>query len=362
MGFIAFCYAGNGFWRPSFWTDEAATLSAVRRDFPDLQALLATVDAVHGAYYYLMFAWTRLFGFSELAVRLPSLIAISCAAVLLVELGRKLANTSFGILAAAFLILMPRTQYAGTDARSYALTLLGAVAATYLLVSLRENPRPAKWVGYALIGLLTVSLSFYCVFLFLAHAATVVLDSRLRVQWRSMFASSLAWVGPALYVGYVAGQQQFQIAWIRAVGPAFPFELAFLQFFGDGYFSQGGNVAPLPTPGESFSMFALAVLMWPAAAVGTVLCRRHLIVRLALPWLLVPAAAVIGGSLITGGNYYLPRYLTFELPALALLVAAPAALLPAGTAASMRRFRQGLAALLAVALIAAVPSYLGQKE
>lgn len=358
-GLLAFVYSGFGVWHPSFWTDEAATLSAVRRDFPDLMAMLGNIDAVHGAYYFLIFGWTRIFGFSELALRMPSLIALAVSALLMVELGRKISSVYMGFIAAALLVVMPRAQYAATDARSYALTVLGAVAATYLLVSIRENPRRAKWVLYAVAGLLTVSLSFYCIFLLIAHAVTVVLDPRLRKEWRGIAAASTAWLAPALYVGIIASGQQFQISWIRPVGPAFPLEFALLQFFGDGYFTIDGRVSPVPTPGEDLSTIALAILMWTAAAVGLVLYRRHFLVRLALPWLLLPAAAVIGASLVTGGNYYLPRYLTFALPALALLAAAPAA---AGGYRSAGKVRGGMAVVAAAALIASVPSYLGQRS
>jgi mannosyltransferase len=358
-GPLAFVYSGMGIWKPSFWTDEAATLSAVRRSFPDLLAMLGSIDAVHGAYYILMFGWTRIFGFSELAVRLPSLIAIAVSAVLMVELGRKLSGVPFGLIAAALLVVMPRTQYAATDARSYALTVLGAVAATYVLVSIRENPRPIKWAVYAVVGVLTVSLSFYFFLLLFAHAVTLLLDSKLRTAWRGMLAASAAWLAPALWVGSTASQQHFQISWIPPVGPSFPFELAFLQFFADGYFAKDGHVAPLPTPGEDFSMIALAILLWTAAAFGVALCRGHLIVKLAVPWLVIPAAAVIGGSLVTGGNYYLPRYLTFELPALALLAAAPVAVVHFPGA--MHRIRAGMAVTVLAALVVSVPSYLGQR-
>lgn len=361
VGLLVLIYSGTGLWRPSFWTDEAATLSAVRRDFSDLTEMLGTVDAVHGAYYFLMFGWTRVFGFSELALRFPSLLAIAISALLMVELGRKLSDVRYGIIAAILLVLLPRTQYAATDARSYALTILGAVAATYLLVSIRENARWTKWVLYAVVGLLTVSLSLYCVFLFLAHLVTVLSDSSLRRQWRGLMAVSACWLAPAWFVGSIASQQQFQISWIRPVRPSWPFEFAFLQFFGDGYFAIDGNVTPVPTPGENFSTIALAILVWTAVGTGIVLCRRQFLVKLAVPWLLVPALAVIGGSLITGGNYYLPRYLTFVVPALAILAAAPAASCWARAGRGTSRDRKVMAVLVGLSLIVSVPSYLGQR-
>ena len=358
VGLLALMYSGIGCWRPSFWTDEAATLSAVRRSFPDLIEMLGHVDSVHGAYYVLLFGWTRVFGFSELSLRLPSVVAIALAAFVMVRLGAKLGNVRLGVLAAALMVVLPRTQYSATDARSYALTVLGAVTATYLLVSIRENPRAVTFASYAVVGAVTVGFSFYCIFLFAAHTLTSVWDSQLRKNWRGLLAASVGWLLPAGYIGVVASQQQFQISWIPPVGPSFLFEYSFLQFFGDGYFAKDGIVVPLSTPGEDASMYGLAVLMWIAAAVGVWSWRGHFLVRLSLPWLVVPAIIAIGGSLLTGGNYYLPRYLTFTVPALALLAAAPL-----GRPLVLRghRARRVRTAAACVAFVLAVPSYVGQR-
>ncbi|MGO4186983.1 glycosyltransferase family 39 protein [Pseudarthrobacter sp. TAF60_1] len=354
---LTFVYSGFRVWVPSFWTDEAATLSAVRRSLPDLTSMLGNIDAVHGAYYFLMFGWTSIFGFSELAVRFPSLIAIAISASVMVELGRKISGVQFGLIAAALLVILPRTQYAATDGRSYALTVLGAVVSTYVLVSIRENATWAKWAVYSLAGALTVAVSFYTVLLLAAHALTVLLDPKLRLAWRGLVSASASWLVPAVYFGSAAIRQQFQIAWVPPVGPSFAFELAFMQFFSDGYFAIDGDVTPLPTPGEDFSMVVLAIVMWTAAVLGAVICRRHFIVRLAVPWLVIPAAVVIGGSIITGGNYYLPRYLTFLLPALALLAAAPAR----NWHGSWPPAKAGVVLAASVALLMSTPSYLGQR-
>ena len=56
----------------SYWRDEAATLSATRRSFPQLIRMLGNVDAVHGVYYVLMWPVVHLIGTDELAMRLPS--------------------------------------------------------------------------------------------------------------------------------------------------------------------------------------------------------------------------------------------------------------------------------------------------
>ena len=56
----------------SYWRDEAATLDATHRPFTALLAMLANVDAVHGAYYLLTWPLVHVLGTSEIVLRLPS--------------------------------------------------------------------------------------------------------------------------------------------------------------------------------------------------------------------------------------------------------------------------------------------------
>lgn len=66
--------------RPSFTQDEAATLVAAHRSFPQLVRMLSTVDVVHGAYYALIGLVVRAGGSGAFAVRLPSAVALAVAA------------------------------------------------------------------------------------------------------------------------------------------------------------------------------------------------------------------------------------------------------------------------------------------
>ena len=89
-------------WRigvPSFWRDEGATLSAAHRSFPQLIRMLGHMDAVHGTYYLLIWLLVRVAGSGELALRLPSAVAMAAAAGLLTALGRRLAGPAAGLAA-----------------------------------------------------------------------------------------------------------------------------------------------------------------------------------------------------------------------------------------------------------------------
>jgi mannosyltransferase len=76
--------------RPSFWYDEAATISAsYSRSLGQLWQMLSNVDAVHGLYYVLMHGWFRIFPPTEFWSRVPSGLAIGGAAAGVVVLGRR---------------------------------------------------------------------------------------------------------------------------------------------------------------------------------------------------------------------------------------------------------------------------------
>ncbi|MBG6183357.1 mannosyltransferase [Arthrobacter sp. CAN_A214] len=356
---LTLTYSGIGISIPSFWVDEAATISAVDRSFAEMMRMIQSIDAVHAFYYVLINAWTAVFGLSETALRFPSLLAVSATAGLLVAIGRRLAGTTYGLVAALLFVVLPRTQYVATDARSYALALLFAVLATYFLVRIRERPSGRLWAGYAAAAMVATLLSLYAGLVFVAHVLTVLLDPVLRRRWKAVLAVSPAWLIPTTALAIIGASQQFQISWIRPIDGSVFSEVAFLQFFTDAYMLLDGKPVPQHTPFESLSMYGLAPVMWALAAAGAVRFRRHFLVKLALPLLVLPLVAVIGGSLVLGSPYYLPRYLSFLLPTLPLLAAA-LVLRPSDGRGPGTTSRQRAVVLLAVVVLA-LPSYVGQR-
>ena len=124
-------------WRiqvPSYWRDEAATLSATSRPLPDMFRLMGHQDAVHGAYYVLMWAVVRLAGAGELATRLPSALAMAAAAGVVAMLGRRLVSPRAGLAAGLVFAAMPPVSWFGQDARPFAMETALACVASYLFI------------------------------------------------------------------------------------------------------------------------------------------------------------------------------------------------------------------------------------
>src|ERR1700748_350821 len=113
-GALAAAVSLSGAARPSFWYDEAATISAAySRSLGQLWQMLSNVDAVHGLYYLLMHGWFRLFGASEFWSRAPSGLAVGGAAAGVVVLGNQFSSRTVAVASGVFCAILPRATWAG---------------------------------------------------------------------------------------------------------------------------------------------------------------------------------------------------------------------------------------------------------
>jgi mannosyltransferase len=316
---------------PSYWRDEAATLAAIRRPFGDMLRMLGNVDAVHGLYYMIIWVVARLFGTGELALRLPSAVAMAVAAGFVAALGRRLGSPRVGLAAGLLFAVVPDISFYGQDARSYAMVTAMAAVASYLLVrALDAAPggRRRWWIGYAVALALLGILNIFGLLLIGAHAVTMLArcrhpvpgDSRRRLLlgWAVAACAAIVVCGPMLVLGWL---QRGQIGWLAAAGE-----------------DKLGSVTRLVGTWQMASVAAGVV------ALGILVTgwrhRERLgpawlgpLPAIALPWLIVPPAVLLLGSLVY--PEYTFRYILFCVPAAALLGGAGVAALGrvAGTVA-----------------------------
>jgi mannosyltransferase len=365
---------------PSIWYDEAATIVSATRTWPELWAMLHTVDAVHGLYYALMHLWFDLVGYSPLTLRLPSAVVSGGTVALTMLLASRFGTRGFALLAGVVLISIPRFTWAGIEGRSYALTALLAAAMTLLLMrALRSSsqesaPRWSRvwpWLVYALVALFSVGIFVYLSLVVVAHAVTViVLTSSGTLTRRQLFAFGRTVVPLGLacipFVLIVAGQSG-QVAWIDPISRRTLNGILITQF----------------APGNPL----FAIFTWLVVLVGIttfIVARRSSTIRAraardlmawVLPWLVVPTVVLVLTSVLVT-PLYSPRYLTFLVPALAIAIAGGivglgrltrlATRLPA--AARWPRLRSApwtaLASVAGVLVLALLtqPSYVAQRQ
>ena len=332
--------------RPSFWQDEASTLADTHRTLPQLFALLGHIDAVHGAYYVLMWFVIRVAGTGEFAVRFPSAVAMAVAAGGISLLGKRLVSGRAGLAAGLVFAAIPQVSWYGQNAREYALVAAVATISSYLLVrAVQASPGARRgsvthWmIGYGVSIAVLGLLNLFALLLIPAHGLMLAVlarrDAAVRMpdasgsqpdvttrplarRWLIAVLAGLVASSPVAYFGW---KERGQVSWIK--GPDLHDVIGVEQLIGPGTVFVA--VLVIIAAGIVFSAVRGRIRLrtdWPRG-----------LVALCVPWLILPPAVLLAASLAQ--PVYLFRYIVFCIPAAALLVGAALAALgqAAGTLA-----------------------------
>ncbi|MCL4397620.1 glycosyltransferase family 39 protein [Patescibacteria group bacterium] len=127
----------------SLWLDEAITLQAIKSNtFGELVSKFAPGDFHPPLYYLFLKWWDGIFGYSEIASRIPSVLFGIVTVFLVFKIGEKLFSRRAGILAALFLAVNPLAVYYSQEARMYSLAMMLVASAIYFLLE-------KKWLAFA---------------------------------------------------------------------------------------------------------------------------------------------------------------------------------------------------------------------
>lgn len=328
--------------RPSLWFDEGATISAAAsRTLPELWRLLGHIDAVHGAYYLLMHGWFALFPPTEFWSRFPSSLAIGAAAAGVTVFTRQFSTRPAAVCAGAIFAILPRTTWAGMEARPYAFVAAAAVWLTVLFVGTVRLNRPRGWVWYAVALMLSILLNLNLVLLVPVYGAMLPLlaprGSRKSpaIRWAAASAVAVAAMTPFLVFAH---NQVFQVNWIYPVSWHYAFDIILRQYFDH---SVAFAIA------SAVLIVAAAVTRWAGVPAPAGDLRRLLLIATA--WMVIPTALVVIYSAVSEPIYY-PRYLIFTAPAMAVVLAV--------CLVTVFRRPWPIAGGLLVFAVAAVPNYL----
>jgi len=222
---------------PSFTRDEGATLLAVHRSYPEMLRMLGNVDVVHTAYYSLIWVVTRLAGSGEVALRLPSAVAMAVAAGGVTLLGQRLASGRAGLASGLVFAAFPSVSYFAEDAREYAIVAALTTVSAYLLVRALQaavpatagsaataaHPRYGWLVGYAAVLALLGLANILSLLIIAAHAVTIAVWRRFYggpgrpfvLRWLIGVAVALVVTSPVVAI---ATRQTHQVQWIKVPG------------------------------------------------------------------------------------------------------------------------------------------------
>lgn len=148
---------------PGIRMPQGISVPGQRMTLPSVLTGTFSSDTHPPAYYVLMWAWTKCFGTSVWALRLPAvLLGVGCIP-LVFWLGMLIGRRNAGWVAAILLAVHGHQVFWSQVARMFTLTcFLGLLATCLLLVIAKESSAP-KWLGplYIIVVLLGVSCHIF---------------------------------------------------------------------------------------------------------------------------------------------------------------------------------------------------------
>ena len=343
VGILAAAVSLGGAGRPSFWYDEAATISAsYSRSLDQLWRMLGNVDAVHGLYYLLMHGWFQIFPPTEFWSRVPSGLAVGGAAAGVVVLGKRLSSRTVAVASGVVCAILPRSTWAGIEARPYALSMAAAVWLTILLIVATRRESRWLWLCYGIGLAVSILLDMYLALLLIAHAVFICTLRPSQRYGRTVLApfaitSALTVCALAPFGIEVVGQVQ-QIKWIAPIGHRTIEDVVVQQ-----YFERSPPFAIL-----SALVIAAALAVWLCTS-ATLAAHDRQLLTLAVAWLVIPTTLIVIWSALVH-PVYTPRYLAFTAPAMALVLGVCIGALAIKPWAAM--------ALVSLFAVAAAPNYI----
>lgn len=294
--------------RSSFWVDEAETAFVVHHGVhhPSLAIIEPALDSV---YYSLPRASEAIFGFSEAAERIPSLLAMAIALFFIGRIAGRLIYPEAAWFAVFACLTLRVFNYEAADARAYALGTCVAAASLWLLIRWLDS---GKWLD----GIL-----------FLAAGALL---------WR---VHLVYWPFYFVYAIYFLARTDRKVSWRQALAISSGLVLALLPVATSALAMSRDAAqhvfAPLPSwteLGETFKIRLVAA----CGLGGWILARwRHwkrleplpssAAIALIAGWWLVQPVGLFAYSHISGVSVFTTRYVSIALPGAALAATAAAA-------------------------------------
>jgi len=161
------------------WLDEATSVAQARLPFGAMIGNLAATDVHPPLHAAVLWATTRVAGFSELAVRAPSLVAGALTIPALYVCGRDLYGRRTGLVAATLGTVGPFLVWYSQEARMYAFFMLFALLALWAQVRIRNGRTgAADWALWVVFSALLAYTQYFGLLQILVQAGVFLADLR----------------------------------------------------------------------------------------------------------------------------------------------------------------------------------------
>ncbi len=176
-----------------FWLDETLSATFSQGGFSTLlQTLRREIDMA--LYFVLLHFWMML-GNSEFVIRAMSVVFSVLTIPFTYALGSRLFGRNAGLIAGGLLAFNAYHIRYAQEARSYALVVLLATLATWLLVRNLQQPQKALWGLYGIcLALMVYSHLLSGLLIVVTHYVAIYFLPPRTIPWKGLLRST-AWLG-----------------------------------------------------------------------------------------------------------------------------------------------------------------------
>ncbi|MBI3485819.1 glycosyltransferase family 39 protein [Candidatus Daviesbacteria bacterium] len=126
----------------SFWLDEAISAISIQQySLVDLVVKFMPGDFHPPLHYLLIFFWGKVFGYSEISLRLPSVLLGVASVYIVYLLVKTLFNKRIGIFSSLIFSFNPLLIYYSQEARMYSLNVFLTVTSFLFFISFLKNKK-----------------------------------------------------------------------------------------------------------------------------------------------------------------------------------------------------------------------------
>ncbi|VVA43833.1 conserved membrane hypothetical protein [Candidatus Roizmanbacteria bacterium] len=181
----------------SLWLDESVTANVVKSfGFTQIISKFSPTDFHPPLYYLFMKLWTNLFGFSEIGLRMPSVLFSLMTGWVIYLIG--------GTWAAAFFLFNPLIIYYSQEARMYMMATFFLTTALYYFLRISRS-LDSRLRGNDILFGLFISLAFLTFYGSIFLISAMLLYLLFKKEYKSFFVScslflvSFVLISPLLY-------------------------------------------------------------------------------------------------------------------------------------------------------------------
>lgn len=197
----------------SLWLDEATTALVAKMSLGDIFTRFLPGDFHPPLYYLAIKYWTALFGYSEISLRIPSVIFGLGTIYLTCLIAKKIFSNRIALSSAVLIATSGLSIYYSQEARMYSLAAFLVAALVYLF--LQKN-----WIFFSIVLVLLAATDYVSLFVLPAFWLIGIKDwKKLMMSHIPLLSAFVIWF-PIFQKQLLSGFSQEGSSWWNLLGPA----------------------------------------------------------------------------------------------------------------------------------------------